>query len=146
MPSAFSSLRRSFGLRSSPQNLRPKTSRSSRRPSAWPARSSPPRTPRRWPSLTTAARSVSGRRSILNRKARSSTSSERTSMRSLGNPQTCWGFRGRSPSTNSTSSLGRNRSSNDFVISAAKNARPLARKSRSSLVQGSLEKCTTLSC
>jgi hypothetical protein len=60
---------------------------------------------RRWPSPTMAARSVSGRCSILNRKARLLTSSERTSTCLHGNPWTCCGFQGRSPRTNSISSL-----------------------------------------
>jgi hypothetical protein len=48
----------------------------------------PPRTSRMWPSLTMVVRSVSGRRSILNKKACSSTSSKRTSMCLHGNPPT----------------------------------------------------------
>jgi hypothetical protein len=58
------------------------------RPSEWPALSSPPRTSRMWSSPTTVIHSVLGRCSILNRKARSSTSSKRTSMCLHGNPPT----------------------------------------------------------
>jgi hypothetical protein len=58
-------------------NLTPRTKISPSRPSERPALSSPPRMSRMRPSLTMAACSVSGWRSILNRKVRSSTSSKR---------------------------------------------------------------------
>jgi hypothetical protein len=58
------------------------------RPSEWLALSSPPRMPRMRSSPTTAVRFVSGQHSILNRKARSLTSSKRTSMCLHGNPPT----------------------------------------------------------
>jgi hypothetical protein len=58
------------------------------RPSMRPALSSPPRMSRTRPSPSMAASSISGRRSILNRKARSSTSSKRTSTCLHGNPPT----------------------------------------------------------
>jgi hypothetical protein len=63
------------GLRGSTPSLDPMTRMSPSRPSERPALSSPPRTLRMRLSPTTAVCSVSGRRSILNRKAHSSTSS-----------------------------------------------------------------------
>jgi hypothetical protein len=58
------------------------------RPSEWHALSSLPRTSRMRSSPMTVVRSLSGRRLILNRKARPSTSSKRTSTCSRGNPLT----------------------------------------------------------
>jgi hypothetical protein len=58
------------------------------RPSVRPTLSSPPRTSRMRSSLTTVIHSISGRRSILNRKGPSPTSSKRTSMCLHGNPPT----------------------------------------------------------
>jgi hypothetical protein len=78
----------SFGPRGSTPSLRPRTRMSLSRPSEWPALSSSPRTSRMRPSPTMAVCSVSGRCSILNRKARSSTSSKRTLTCLRGNPPT----------------------------------------------------------
>jgi hypothetical protein len=81
-----------FAEASSPRGSTPSLDLRSRmspsRPSERPTLSSPPRTSRMWSSLTTAVHSVLGRRSILNRKACSSTSSKRTSMCLHGNPPT----------------------------------------------------------
>jgi hypothetical protein len=76
---------RSERLRAEPRSEDQDVPESSKRA---PALSSLPRTSRMRSSPTTAVRSVSGRRSILNMKARSSTSSKRTSMCLHGNPPT----------------------------------------------------------
>jgi hypothetical protein len=88
MRSVFSSLRRSSNSRGSTPNLPPRTRISSSRPIVRPGLSSLPRTSRMRLSPMTAAHSVSGWHSILNRKAHSLTSSKRTLMCLHGNPLT----------------------------------------------------------
>jgi hypothetical protein len=86
--SAFSSLKQRSGLIGSMLSLVPKTRMSPSRLRVRPALSSPPRMSRTRLSPLMAASSVSGQRSILNRKARSLTSSKRTSTCLHGNPPT----------------------------------------------------------
>jgi hypothetical protein len=85
---AFNLLKQLSGSRGSTPSLDPRTRMSLSRLSVLPALSSPPRTSRMRSSPTMVVHSVSGRRSILNRKARSLTSSKRTSMCLHGNPPT----------------------------------------------------------